>query len=93
MAYEVRPFVCRATIATGDPTYCDAQRLSETTIVPRKEIVHEYHTREKTILRKHGLFHLTMPVGRAILLAERVVTGTLLLENTDRAYVSENLES
>lgn len=92
MVYAERPFICRATIATGDAYYCDAQRLGpETTIVERKEAVQGFHEREQTILKKHGLLHLTMPVGRAILMAERVCSGNLALEAVDRTYLTDHL--
>ncbi len=90
--YEARPFVCRTTLATGDPYYCDAQRLGkETTIVPRQDAVASFHARERAILRKHGLLHLVMPIGRAVLMAERVCAGTLTLESVDRTYVADHL--
>ena len=90
LAYEARPFVCRTTMATGDPYYCDTQRLGpETSIVPRVDAVAEFHSKEKVVLRKHGLLHLLMPVGRAILMAERVCSGNLTLEGVDRIYTSE----
>ena len=90
--YADRPFTCRTTLATGDPYYCDPQRLgNETTIVSRQEAVEEFHKREEVILRKHGLLHLVMPIGRAVLLAERVCSGSLTLENVDRTYVSDHL--
>ena len=90
MAYDTRPFVCRTTVATGDPYYCDSQRLGqETSIVPRQANVAQFHTKEKALLRKHGLLHLLMPVGRALLLAERICNGSLTLENVDRTYTSD----
>ncbi len=92
LTYEYRPFVCRVTISTGDAYFCDPQRLGDDTkIVPRHDTVAEFHGREAEILRKHGLLHLTMPIGRAILMAERVCSGTLTLENVDRTYVADHL--
>jgi Fe-S-cluster containining protein len=92
MTYDARPFVCRTTIATGDPYFCDSQRLgNETTVVPRQESVAEFHAREKVILKKHGLLHLTMPIGRAVLMAERVCSGSLMLESVDRTYIADHL--
>ena len=90
--YDARPFACRTTVATGDPYYCDPQRLGEqTTIVPRIDILRKFHAREAALLRKHNLLHLTMPIGRAVLLAEQVCSGTIRLEDIDRTYVSEHL--
>jgi hypothetical protein len=92
MAYEDRPFQCRVTYATGDPHFCDPQRLgSETTIVPRNEAMNEFKRSSTLILHKHGLMHLTMPIGRAVLMAEQVCSGQLTLESVDRTYVSEHL--
>lgn len=92
VAYEARPFSCRVTLATGDPFYCDSQRLGkDTTILPRQEALTEFHKREKDVLRKHGLLHLTMPVGRAVLMAERVCSGALTLEGVDKVYALDHL--
>lgn len=92
MAYEDRPFNCRVTLATGDPFYCDPQRIgTQTSIKPHKEVSTEFIARETAILRKHGLLHLTMPVGRAILMAERVCSGTLTLELVDRTYFTDHI--
>lgn len=92
IAHAHRPFLCRVTIATGDPYYCDSQRLgANTTIVPRQDALKEFHDRERDFLRKHGLLHLTMPIGRAVLMAERVCNGSLMLEDVDRTYVSDHL--
>jgi Fe-S-cluster containining protein len=93
MIYEERPFHCRVTVATGDPYFCDPQRLGqETTILPREDAVREFHARETAMLLKHGLLHLVMPVGRAVLLAERVCSGSITLENVDRTYIREYLD-
>jgi Fe-S-cluster containining protein len=90
--YDARPFACRVTAAVGDPYYCAPQRLgNQSTIVSRKDILAEFHTRETALLRKHGLLHLTMPIGRAVLLAEKVCAGTLALEDLDRTYLVEHM--
>jgi len=90
--YDARPLSCRVTAATGDPFYCAPQRLGpETTIVSRVDVLREFHTREATLLRKHGLLHLTMPIGRAVLFAEKLCTGTLTLEDLDRTYLTDHL--
>lgn len=92
MGYDERPFMCRATLATGDPYYCDPQRISpETTIAPRGDFPLQFVERESALLKKHGLSHLLMPVSRALLLAERVCNGSLTLESADRTYVAERL--
>jgi Fe-S-cluster containining protein len=92
MVYEARPFMCRTVVATGDPRYCDSQRLgNETTILPRKGVMQEFHAREKLLLRRHGLSHLTMPIGQAVLMAEKVCSGSVTLEGIDRAYYLEHL--
>lgn len=91
-AYEARPLSCRVTIATGDPFYCDPQHLGDqSTIVEREEPVREFRARETDILRRHGLTPLHMPLSRAILMAERVCSGQLMLENIDRTYVLDYL--
>lgn len=91
-AYESRPLACRVTVATGDAFYCDPQRLGDqSTIVDRTESIQDFATRETDILRRHGLTPLHMPISRAILMAERVCSGQLMLENIDRTYVLDYL--
>lgn len=90
--HDVRPFACRVTATSGDPYYCAPQRLGpETMMVPRAGYLREFHEREAVLLRKHGLLHLTMPIGRAVLLAEKICTGNLRLEDLDRTYLHDHL--
>jgi hypothetical protein len=80
-------------LATGDPHFCHPQRLGRaTTIIAHREESEEFRRREAVILRKHGLTHLTLPIGKAVLLAERICTGAIGLEETDRVFVREFLE-
>lgn len=93
MAYDARPFNCRATLSVGDPAYCHPHRLvSGSGIVPRVEVLAAFHDVETKLLKRHGLFHLTMPISSAVLLAEKVVSGSIDLEGADRAFVAEYKE-
>ncbi len=89
-AYDARPFNCRAILASGDPFYCHPHRVAEGSgIVSRVAALESFHAEETALLKKHGLFHLLMVIPRAILMAERIISGELDLENVDRQFLKE----
>jgi Fe-S-cluster containining protein len=92
MAYAARPFACRVTVATGNAYFCEPQRLGdETSILPRQEVTTRFVKGVRETLQRHNLAHLTMPIGQALLLAERICSGQLTLENVDWTFVKEHL--
>lgn len=84
-AYEARPLICRSYYATSDPYYCHPHRLGDqvTQIVDRTDAVGPFHAAQEKLLQSHKLQLLAVPIGTAILLAERVCTGELDLESID----------
>lgn len=88
--HEGRPFVCRATISTGDPTYCHPHRLGlETGIVPRAAVVDEFQRLEEQKLRANGLVALQLPISKALLVAEAILSGTLAIEAVAASLVKD----
>jgi Fe-S-cluster containining protein len=92
-AYEARPLICRAYYAKGDPHYCHPHRLgSSTQIVDRTTVVEPYHEEQEKILRRHQLQFLTMPIGTAVLLGEKVCNEEINLGAIDRHLFREYVE-
>jgi Fe-S-cluster containining protein len=91
--YAARPLICRTYYATGDPHYCHPHRLGPyTRIVDRKAVTDTYHTEQERILRENRLQFLTMPIGAALLLADRVCKGEIDLGGVDRILLNEYTE-
>lgn len=84
LAYEARPLICRAYYSVSDPYYCHPHHLGEDTlIVPRDTVVDPFHKEQEEILRKHKLQLTTVPIGTALLMAERVEAGEVDLDTFD----------
>jgi Fe-S-cluster containining protein len=93
MGYEVRPLICRTYYATSNPDYCHPHKLGDgTEIVGRSEVVEKYHERQEQVLRHHRLRFSALPIGKALLLAERVCTGRMDLESVDSEVLAEYVE-
>jgi Fe-S-cluster containining protein len=89
-AYEARPFNCRVYYAVSDPHYCHPHRLgSDTRIVPRGDVLDEFHRKLERILRSHRLQVLTMPIGSAILRGAQICEGSVDLVSLDRLLFEE----
>lgn len=90
IGYEARPFNCRSTFSVGDPHYCHPHRIGEGTgIVSRVGALTEFHEKEEAILKRHGLWHLLMPISQALLLAEKILAGDVDLESADHEFLIE----
>jgi len=76
--YGIRPFHCRTMWATGDPFYCDGQNFGpQTSIVPKDGFMRDFMAYVESSARQAGVAPYTLPVSRALLIAERVVNGSL----------------
>lgn len=90
LAYEERPFVCRTSISVGDPYYCHPHQLGENTrMVPRDGALDEYHKAQAAVLRRHKIHVATIPIGLALILAERLCKGDLDLKQVDHEVLKE----
>jgi Fe-S-cluster containining protein len=89
-AYAARPFVCRTYAATSDPHYCHPHRLGEQTkLVSRDNLSETFHRQQEALLRNHRLQLTTMPIGSALLLAERICGNEVELNEVDRLVYEE----
>lgn len=80
--YESRPLHCRTMWAKGDPYYCNGQNFGpQTTLVPKDEVMLDFFKYEDLIAQSVQLTNYKLPIGRAILLAEQIVTGQLSLHD------------
>lgn len=92
-AYAARPLICRSYYATSDPHYCHPHRLGgDTSIVDREVVVEQFHMAQEKVLRSHKLQLLTMPIGSAVLFAEKVCEGEVDIETIDAYLLKEYAE-
>ena len=89
--YSTRPLICRAYYATSDPHYCHPHRISstKTRLLPRKRVVDSFHREQEVLLRKLKLQLLTMPIGAALLMADKVCTEQIDLDTLDGIILKE----
>lgn len=93
-AYEARPLICRSYYATSDPHNCHPHHLDPnvTEIVDRSSVTDPFHAAQEKVLLSHKLQLLAVPIGTALLLAERVCTGDLDLESVDGEVLKEYVQ-
>lgn len=91
LAYSVRPLICQAYYAVSDPHYCHPHRIAKgvTTLVPRSEVTDPFHREQEALLRKHKLQLITLPIGAALLMAEKICTEEVPLEAIDGVILKE----
>jgi Fe-S-cluster containining protein len=90
LAYDARPLICRAYYSISDPYLCHPHHLgSDTQIIPRDTIVDPFHKQQEEILRKHKLQLMTVPVGTALLMAEKIESGEADLDTFDSTVLQE----
>jgi Fe-S-cluster containining protein len=81
LAYEARPFSCRTIYATSDPLNCHPNRLTDAHFVDRQAEGERFREAERKILARHGLALFGIPISKAILLGEKIMTGEGDLEH------------
>jgi Fe-S-cluster containining protein len=90
LAYDERPLSCRVMVSVGDPFYCHPHRMGEQTkMVPREGVMSKYNLAEAKTLRKHRVQVQQIPLGLALLLAERVSNGDLDISAVDSEVLKE----
>jgi len=88
--YDERPLICRTYVSVGDSHYCHPHRLGpETKLLPRADVVDKFHADQTTLLQKNRLQLSIVPIGTALLLAERVCSGDIELSAVDGEIVKE----
>lgn len=93
MAYDERPLACRTMVSVGDPYYCHPHRMGDQTeVVPRDGTMLKFQEAEARVLRKNQLQVRQVPIGQALLLAERVCNGDLDISEVDAEILKEYAE-
>lgn len=89
-AYEARPLLCRTYYATSDPTFCHPHRLGPSTeLLDRTDTARSFHEELGKKLTSLGSKFFGLPVGYALLLAERLTSGNLAIQDVDREIARE----
>lgn len=89
LAYTTRPLVCRSYYSVGDPYYCHPHHLGPETKIVSRNAVGKFFEVEGQALRSHRLQLMSIPVGYALLLAERVCEGDLDIDAIDAVLLEE----
>jgi Fe-S-cluster containining protein len=79
--YAARPFGCRTLYAISDPEYCKPSKILDGRFLNRDSVMEKFLVAEAMILARHGLALLGIPISRAILLGEKIMTGASDLEH------------
>lgn len=86
--YASRPFSCRVTYSIGDPYYCHPHRLEESTgILSKKPLFEVMESVEAPLLRQFGLSYFRIPLAKAVLYGEKIVTGEIAIEDGEAALL------
>ena len=81
LAYEERPFTCRALYQLNDPYNCVPKRIASGRFADKEDITARFREVETQILAQHKLSLLGMPISKAILLGEKILAGDADLEH------------
>jgi Fe-S-cluster containining protein len=82
IAYSARPFTCRTLYARTPASYCQPNQMaSSASFVGRDAVTTQFRDAEAKILARHKLALVGMPISRAILFGEKIVTGEVDVEN------------
>lgn len=89
--YQTRPLICRVYYAVSDPHYCHPHRISSefTKLLPRDNITDAFHVKQAETLRRHKLQLINMPIGAALLMAEKVCNEDVNLDTVDGILLKE----
>lgn len=89
-AYDERPLTCRTMASVGDPYFCHPHNMGEQTeVIPRDGIVDKLRQTERKVSQAHRLQIGPIPLGQALLLAERVCSGDLEMSAVDLEIMQE----
>lgn len=90
IAYDARPLACRTMFSVGDPYYCHPHNLGpETEVIPQGTVLEKFSKEERKALQKHKIQVSRIPLGKALLLAERVCQGDLDITEIDAEILKE----
>ena len=76
LIYDSRPFSCRVTFSKGDPSYCHPHQAdSLTQLLPKIGSMEEFCERQRRLLLRHKVRVSLIPLSKAILVGEKLVSG------------------
>lgn len=89
--YQTRPLICRVYYAVSDPHYCHPHRIPNdfSKLLPRDNITDTFHVKQAEFLRRHKLQLINMPIGAALLMAEKICNEEIDLASVDRILIKE----
>lgn len=89
VGYQARPLSCRLTYSSGDPADCQVHVFAADSMVDRGDTMRAAAAFEHKLLLRHKISTIRMPISKAILLGEKVVSGELSAENIELALYEE----
>jgi len=87
--YESRPLACRLRFSTGDPDDCHPHTFDPGNMASLQEMAPVVAAFENRLLQSHGVSKFRMPIGRALQLAERVLSGEVDLKSIELVLFQE----
>jgi Fe-S-cluster containining protein len=88
--YTERPLTCRTMISVGDPYYCHPHNMGDQTeVIPREGVIDKLREVERKVSRDHRLQIGPIPLGQALLLAEKVCNGDIEMSAVDLEIMKE----
>ena len=91
--YEARPLGCRLTLSTGLPEKCHPNTLDITEMAATRDILPEVAAFETRLLKTHGISTVRMSISRALLIAERVLSGEVRLMDIESIFYWDFIKS
>jgi len=87
--YEARPLACRLTFSAGDPEKCHPQTFDPEEMASTQDLTRVTRAFEDKLLKSHAVSAIRMSVGRAIQLAEQVISGEIAIDAIERALYQD----
>lgn len=80
IGYAARPFSCRTLYALTPASFCAPTQMLSARYVQREDLMNKFRKVEAEILARHKLGLIGLSISKAILLAEKIMTGEVDLE-------------
>ena len=87
--YEARPLACRLLVSADDPEACHPHAFNPAGMANTADVFKAVVAFETKLLGTHGMSSIRMPIGRAVLIADQVLTGAIQLNGIERALYKE----
>lgn len=86
--YDARPFPCRVSFSSGDPQYCHPHYVNANVpLIPKREALESFYEAQKRLLKRHRLDAVLFSLSKAVLIAEKVVSGEIDFEEFLRLFM------